>query len=234
MKYLSRLLTILFPLILILGIIISLSTSQGFYEKEISKPEVISRDYVTEEEGKLITKNTLEYLKGKTEINSTIVGEKAAIHMVDVKNLINLSKYLLITLIIFFLICLLILKKNKQRDLIPKILVNGSIITILFNILLFILSKVSFTKFWRVFHQIMFTNDAWQLNPYKEPLVAVFSQRFFLDFINFVIYSSIIMAVIFIIIGISWQYAFSQSKNIEKKSEGNKQIKAKKSEDFQW
>ncbi|HOM44130.1 MAG TPA: DUF1461 domain-containing protein, partial [Bacillota bacterium] len=48
-------------------------------------------------------------------------------------------------------------------------------------IVLIILMKIDFYKYFTVFHEIFFTNDLWLLDPAADRLINIFPQDFFTD-----------------------------------------------------
>tara|TARA_Y100000310_G_scaffold97479_1_gene95119 strand:- start:9055 stop:9750 length:696 start_codon:yes stop_codon:yes gene_type:complete len=228
-KYLQLLLVIVIPIVLILGIVIQTSTSSNFYSKEIEKKGIIDEEYVQTENATKISNEIILYLKGEGVLTESLIGKEAATHMEDVKKIRDLTKYIFYGLLVMFLIGCIVLFIIHRPERIPKILVYGSIISLVINILLFVTSKFFFTSFWAKIHTIMFTNDLWQLNPETDSLVAVFTMNFFTDFIMRLVLLTTMISILFIIIGVALQLFFPKDNEPKKQ-----QIEKEEFESPQW
>ncbi len=204
MKLLNILLIILIPIILFLSPIIYLSTSTSFYQKEINNPNVLQN--INKTQAQEISNQVILYLKGETELEESLVGTDAKQHMKDVKSLRNISKYFLYSLILLFIIGIVITKNHK-------ILIFGSIATLILNFILFLISKISFTFAFTKFHELFFRNSLWKLNPETDALVRVFSEQFFIDFLYEVVLLSTIFALFLCALGMLLGYFIKKRGN---------------------
>ena len=117
-----------------------------------------------------------EYLMGKRD-NLQIPGfknffnEREIKHMDDVKRIFKWVKIISVLSLITFLIFL-------KADGIPLVLLYSLIlIAIILFIFLFLPFNLSFTKF----HEILFNNELWLLNPETDRLIVLLPERFFID-----------------------------------------------------
>ena len=117
-----------------------------------------------------------EYLMGKRD-NLQIPGfknffnEREIKHMDDVKRIFKWVKIISVLSLITFLIFL-------KADGIPLVLLYSLIlIAIILFIFLFLPFDLSFTKF----HEILFNNELWLLNPETDRLIVLLPERFFID-----------------------------------------------------
>jgi len=127
-----------------------------------------------------------EYLMGKRD-NLQIPGfknffnEREIKHMDDVKRIFKWVKIISVLSLIAFLIFL-------KADGIPLVLLYSLIlIAIILFIFLFLPFDLSFTKF----HEILFNNELWLLNPETDRLIVLLPERFFIDATKGIILSTI-------------------------------------------
>ncbi|MDP3916851.1 MAG: DUF1461 domain-containing protein [Nanoarchaeota archaeon] len=238
-KYIQLLITIIIPILLISGPILYMSTDIDFFNKEIEKSDVIDRLHVDKETAKSIANNVVLYFKNKEDINPGIVGSTAATHMEDVKSLRSLSLYIFygLTVLVILLLITLILISNKM---IPKSIFLGAMLTIGLTVVIFLLITFAFNSFWAGLHRIIFTNSLWQLDPSQDALVAVFSGRFFTDFLTKSIIISTVLSAILMVIGIALEFIRPKEKQdqvswqFEKKEKQGKDKEDRSQQDFQW
>jgi integral membrane protein (TIGR01906 family) len=175
----------------------SLLYDLDFYNKEFNKNNV----KVIGKEDMVL--NLFDYFEGEDEISSKYFNEKERLHLVDVKNLINYAAILYYILLFCLLFGLFYLhsKKGKFKLYLKKIFNFSALIVIGFTIVS-VLLRNHFTYFFIKFHEILFTNDLWLLNPKTDVLIRLFPQQFFIDFVAMVFIKSIIFA--FILFGIAF------------------------------
>ena len=117
-----------------------------------------------------------EYLMGKRD-NLQIPGfknffnEREIKHMDDVKRIFIWVKIISVLSLITFLIFL------KPNGLPLVLLYSLILIAIILFIFLFLPFDLSFTKF----HEILFNNELWLLNPETDRLIVLLPERFFID-----------------------------------------------------
>lgn len=144
------------------------------------------------EELKEIMGDVMLYLKDNRPLLDTKVrvdgeevpafGERAVLHMIDVKELFtagrNIRNYgALITL---GLIIFLVKKDGKWKENLSKTLFYVGLINILLMALLFILMLFAFYKYFTYFHLIFFDNDLWILEA-DELMIQMLPEGFFND-----------------------------------------------------
>jgi integral membrane protein (TIGR01906 family) len=199
-KYLQVFSIILVPLVLTLGTTLFLGTSQSFYDSQINS-ENIDLKFVDLYQANQISEETLKYLKEKDyELNSSLVGVTAKEHMKDVKNLNSIAAYSFFILLLLLAISFLTLAIVHKPKRISISLAYGSILTISLNLILLIISKLSFDSFWLKLHSLVFTNNLWQLNPSTDKLVAVFTHKFFTNIIIAIISITTIISILILVI----------------------------------
>jgi len=120
--------------------------------------------------------------------------EEELIHMKDVRKLILINIFLLITLIGLLIVFV------GQRDFL-----HGGIGALSATLLVLILGLINFSGAFVAFHKIFFWNDFWLL-PSDSLLITMFPQEFFYGAMIRIILYSIILSVVSIIGGlIKWK-----------------------------
>tara|TARA_Y100000310_G_scaffold343240_1_gene449940 strand:- start:2393 stop:3070 length:678 start_codon:yes stop_codon:yes gene_type:complete len=221
-KILSVFLILILPIILTSSTLLHTSTSESFYEGEIEKLGI------EDEESEDIVDETIQFLKGQGQLTEDLVGIRAYFHMQDVKKYKSLLEYAIVSLIILFVLGLIVLFIIGKFNKVSNVLIYGSTLTLLNNLLLFLVARFTFQRAFTKFHETVFANDLWLLNPETDKLVAVFREQFFIDLIMRILTITSIAAIILLIIGIVWKL-FSEKKPIKGKS--FKHLKRRK---FQW
>lgn len=189
----KTLLIVFLPLFILLTIFQHYSYNKDFYMQEFEKYNVENATGMNSQDLSNVTEKLISYLKGEennlnieASINGEIeeaFGEREKKHMVDVKNLFakgqTLRKISFVTCLIAIFIIILT-SKRKNRDVSQSILLAG-IAPIVLTIILFILVKIDFHKYFTYFHKIFFTNELWLLNPKTDVLIQMLPLEFFID-----------------------------------------------------
>lgn len=114
----------------------------------------------------------------------------------------NLIKILLIIFGILIItgatIIVISLKENKR--VLGKSLIIGGVLTILVIALLFLL-LTNFEYAFIKFHEIIFNNNLWLLNPATDKLIIMFPENFFYDVTQNIVVRSLITAIVTTAIG---------------------------------
>ena len=158
---------------------------KNFYEKEN-----LSSINTTNSELLNNTENLLAYLKGNASLNRNWFSDKDILHMVDVKNLYDVSfKVMIICLIIFVIttIIIIITKRSKTLLYITKAFNKTLAIFILLIAILTGIIAYNFNSFWIKFHTILFSNDLWLLSPDESNLIKMVPEEFFISLITRII-----------------------------------------------
>jgi len=114
--------------------------------------------------------NVVNYLKGKEELNPQLFNEKEITHLKDVYNLLLISKILFV---LTLLLLIILLTKNY--------LLKPSIYSFIFSLLLItLLLIIDFNIIFLKFHQLVFFNNFWILDPAKDLLINLFPKHFFI------------------------------------------------------
>ena len=181
-KVLGYFLIIIFPLVIILGNFKLLITDFSFYQSLYNKTGVY-RDFGDKKVVDGATNNLFGYFWGKNMLDANFYSSQAISHLKDVRDLLIFTNglfYISLFVVISFFIFLLV---KKQKKIILKSLLLGSIATIIFIIFLGLGLANAFDAVFLKFHQALFANTLW-LFPSGDNLIRLFPQQFFVDFAN--------------------------------------------------
>ena len=193
-----KLLKFLFPIFIILLSYNLVAYNLDFYKNEFQKQDVYSS--LNKAEVDKEAENLINYFKtGKIE--TTFFNEKELTHLKDVYKLNSAVCYIFYLSLILISGCLLFLVYNKKYKELYKTLFNSGLISLVLIIVLLISVIINFNFSFILFHEILFTNDLWRLNPETDKLIVMFPEGFFIDaFIRIIIYA-ITFSLILTIIG---------------------------------
>lgn len=167
--------------------------NSNHYKKSFVKYNITEATGMDEESLQYITEDILRYLKdNKKELDTRIViegkekevfGDREKLHMVDVKELFVRGRFLRNAgAVLFVIIGLFLIRKDKQRKKsISNTLLYTAVLNILFLLILLLLIKIDFNRYFTYFHIIFFDNDLWKLNPNTDVLIQMLPEGFFYD-----------------------------------------------------
>lgn len=180
------------PVVILFTVLELYSYNLNFYMSSYKKNNVSQITGMDEKDLKRVTIKIMDYLKNKEdnlEIEVHIrgelreaFGEREKLHMVDVKKLF-LNGYIIrntgIILLVLSTIIILIKSQKPIKDMLTSLLYSG-ILSFLIVIVIYILTKIDFDKYFTYFHEIFFNNDLWLLDP-DELLIQLVPLEFFID-----------------------------------------------------
>jgi len=198
MKLLHNFLGLLASFCLILVLLISsvelvIYGFPNYFEKEYTKYKVAEQISISMPDLLQVTDEMMDYLKGKRvdlHITTTINGEQREFfnereiaHMEDVQALFLKGmalRNICLVIIILGIGTLFFLKADVKRIL-PKMIQYGTGLFFLAVILLGFLISLNFTRAFTIFHELLFTNDLWYLDPATDLLINIVPEPFFID-----------------------------------------------------
>lgn len=146
--------------------------SIGMSETDLNKATDVLLDYIIDKREDI---DVLVEVEGRQTL---MFNQREVDHMVDVKNIfvtVNTIKYVGIVYILVFGFS--ILRESKRLDS-QYIKFGLKIYIIIFGALGFY-ALVDFNGFWTAFHQVLFTNDLWLLDPRTDRMILMFPEPFF-------------------------------------------------------
>lgn len=189
--------------------IFTLSFNRNYYDNMYTKLEVAQTIGISEDSLEEATDVLLDYIKGKRDNLDLLVSidnqdvqmfnQREKDHMVDVKALYNIVNEIRFIGSIFVAIMILLsigvgdyvnirLNRNIMR---ASLIFLGIVVLYLASYAL-----LDFNAFWIQFHELIFTNDLWLLDPRVDRLIMMVPYDFFLGLVT-----QIVVGIIAIVIG---------------------------------
>lgn len=197
MKLLKILIIISLPILVLLIALKFCAFDQNWYDQKFNQLGVYKD--LGQERVDTQVQNLFQYLKGDENLLETYYSEKEIKHLQDVNNLFWLTKILTKILILFVGFGLIFIYLKKDSRVAYKTLFYSGLASLFFNIAIIFAVLVGFEKIFLIFHQILFTNNYWLLDPDVDFLIRIFPPELFSALaIKIFIYS--ILISLFIII----------------------------------
>ena len=177
-----------------------------YYRESFDKNGVYDITGKTEEELIQVSKDIIEYLKGKGDtLLDPHFNRKEIQHMEDVLALFNLARLVKFVSFISALAAAAYFIIKLDTKFAGKWLGLGLFLNYLFVLLVVILARTDFTKYFIYFHEIFFNNDLWILDPRTDLLIQMLPEPFFiniaikigLSFIKYVAFGQIVGYILF-------------------------------------
>ncbi|KNZ40534.1 TIGR01906 family membrane protein [Acetobacterium bakii] len=195
---LSAIIGILFPIIILISAIEMAAFDKAFFMDQVEKNNVAKNAGIYEPDMELVVDEILNYLQGEradfdiqaritingvaSETAVSIFNEQEIVHMEDVLALLNLALLIRNLALVLFLIAFIGLLKWNRMGLI-KGLFWGS--TLFLGIIIIIggFFYLNFDGAFTLFHQLVFSNDLWLMNPKTDRLIWIVPGPFFFNLI---------------------------------------------------
>ncbi len=187
------LLGIILSIVLLLTAVEVVTFNENHYREMFDKYNIPKETGLEKEELIEIINDVLLYFKDDRQllnttrkVNGEIIpafGERAILHMIDVKELFVSGKRLRNGgIIIALLLTAVLLKKDRfWKEKLSKTLISVAVVNVLLMLMLYILMRLDFYRYFTYFHLIFFTNDLWLLDPNTELLIKMLPEDFFND-----------------------------------------------------
>ena len=166
---------------------------RGFYEKEYAKLDTAAEMGMEHADLMEATDVLLDYLKGfriDLDLQTTVHGETVEMfdarekaHMFDVRVLyrramavgwLALSLALMLNSLLYF--------KGDRKTALQGMLAGFGVFGVLLAAAA-VWAAIDFYSFWRSFHELLFSNDLWELYP-EERLIQMVPEQFFSDLVT--------------------------------------------------
>lgn len=223
MKIAIRIMAIIFAILLCFVFLLSsiryVAFNQDIYKRIQIKHEIAEFVLMSQESLDNVTNHLIEYMKGKQQnlviydvqdgVKREIFNEREKMHMEDVQNLFQISEWVLV-IMICLLAVMLIAGFLMDMDIMKSIFIKTVVITMIISVLLFIMiifyMIVDFYNFWIFFHELVFTNDLYFLDPYTDLLVNIMPLEFFVSIcFNVSFYFGLLFSGTFVMMSITKQ-----------------------------
>lgn len=165
-----------------------LTFDRQFFQNKFEEYNISEVTKIEEHTLMEVTDKMLKYLNGdredlmiEAEVNGEtelVFGERERLHMVDVKDLFDKGFIIRNISLIMLAISLFLIIKFYRKDL-HKMLIIASVIPVLIFMILGIIFSINFNKYFTIFHEVLFTNDLWLLNPKTDILIQMLPLDFF-------------------------------------------------------
>ena len=167
-----------------------------FIENNIMEETDLSEDELIE-----IGYGLIDYLKkGDNELLEPYFNHREIAHMVDVYDLFEIARVVLLASLVIAVISIFILSKFGYKY-IAKTLLFGLLITFGIIVAFGIYTSKNFNFVFTKFHELLFTNDLWLMDPKTDLMIQMLTEDFFMDLAFKIGYNFI--AIISVIMGIS-------------------------------
>lgn len=211
-KLFNAFIILIIPIIIIFSLTLFFAYNNGVYVEKFNEYELDKAVGITMDEMEEVSQELIEFIKGKRpnleNVYVNYKGEEVSFfnqremdHMDDV---VILFKYvnvirntLLIVLLIYILVCWNHRKSRKQSLLVLGL---GGIFTILTTVAIIALSYLDFSKYFTYFHELLFTNDLWLLDPKTDMLIRMLPLEMFIDIVTKIVIGSIVVSIVVIIV----------------------------------
>jgi len=177
MKLIKFIAIILFPPLLFLLVMLFFAFNLGFYQKQYDRIEAMQS--ISKTNAVLQAQGVYDYLGGKTDQLASTYTKREQLHLADIRNIIFYVKLATSVLAILSLAAFLWLYFKNGIASLLKVLFWSNIVSLIIALILIGSLALDFSWLFLLFHQIMFRNDYWQLDPSTEMLINLFPPQFF-------------------------------------------------------
>ncbi len=216
-KFIILLLALLIPIIFFIGAMTLISQTPSFYSYEFDKLNTIeeAKIKISSQE---VSRMMVDYIQGKrtdfqiqAEVNGkeqNLFNTKEQQHMEDVKKLIQVGN--IVSIIGFLVLAVLYLWLFKKEKISLWTMYKTAVgACMVFLVGLILASTVDFNAAFDLFHEVLFANDLWILNPKKDILLMLMPLKFFID--AFVLSLIMVTGGIIILGVITWRITRSRN-----------------------
>lgn len=197
MKYITLLIIVLIPVVIILTNLSLLTANYNFY-LQIYKEQNVYNNFIERTVLTEATTNLIGYFRGKNMLDVNFYSEQAIVHLKDVKYLLDIAKALTYgsTFLLMLLIAYLVSKKEMER--LTKAAIFGTLSTIIVTIAITISFLINFQNMFVYFHLALFRNNYWLFEE-SDNLIKMFPQKFFVSFATHLVSNIIVTAFLLLL-----------------------------------
>ncbi|MEM4245222.1 MAG: TIGR01906 family membrane protein [Candidatus Nanoarchaeia archaeon] len=189
----------LIPIIILLSNFTLLAFNERYYEKQYEKNNLYSQ--IPKEQADEATKQLIEYLRDGKELQGDYFNQKEKQHLKDVRNIIR-TLLIILGISIIAAPFLMIKQGIKNKKILAITIIAGGLLTILL-IVIFFLALTNFESTFIRFHEVMFTNQLWLLDPATDKLIVMYPENFFYEITKNIAVRSLLVALATTFVGIT-------------------------------
>ena len=210
-KLFAVIIGVLFPIIILISAIEMAALDKAFFMDQVEKNNVVKNAGIYEPDMESVVNDILGYLRGEradfdiqaritvngvaSETAVSIFNEQEIIHMKDVLSLLNLALFIRNLALVLFLIAFVCLLKWNRWAII-KGLFWGSTLSLGIILIIGGFFYLNFDGAFTLFHQLVFSNDLWLMNPKTDRLIWIVPGPFFFNLIiRMVLYAILPLAL---------------------------------------
>ncbi len=160
-------------MIFFIGFTLLLGLAPGWHKQHtpVEALEKFSQERISSQ-----TENLVLYLRRKVELNTSYYSDKEILHLQDVQELVQQAKKIVILLLAVIVFTLPHKKSKTTRELLR----HSATISIGIIIAVTVVIAAFFEPLFLKAHEVLFSNDAWLLDPSHESLIVIFSPEVFM------------------------------------------------------
>lgn len=183
-RWLVLVITLAVPVVLILTNVL-LFMNPAWLAYQYSKPDFPPSVRFTPNERYHFAAESIEYVRGNRTLEQFkalgVYDDREIKHMIDVRELVDRVKVVLLLTAALLLGALVVLARHKEnRTLVARGLFNGATLTIGFFVAVGSFAALGFQTFFTLFHRIFFEGDSWLFN-YTDSLIQFYPLPFWYE-----------------------------------------------------
>lgn len=183
-RWLVLVITLAVPVVLILTNVL-LFMNPAWLAYQYSKPDFPPSVRFTPNERYHFAAESIEYVRGNRTLEQFkalgVYDDREIKHMIDVRELVDRVKVVLLLTAALLLGALVVLARHKEnRTLVARGLFNGATLTIGFFVAVGLFAALGFQTFFTLFHRIFFEGDSWLFN-YTDSLIQFYPLPFWYE-----------------------------------------------------
>ena len=172
-------LALILPFLIFLGVANQIAFDKQFYANKFYEYGI------NVPEAEAINVDTVDFVSGKTNELPDIYNEREKQHLLDVKNIVRISRLTLYSLTILFISLFLasvfVIKMNNDlANFAGKVLSYGGILTTGLASLLFVMISLNFQASFSSFHDLFFRQGTYIFDPANEMIVRLYPEELFM------------------------------------------------------
>jgi integral membrane protein (TIGR01906 family) len=201
----------LFPVVVIMLMTLFMAGFQGFYTYEYEKNDIYNVTGISQNDMPEVIDRLSGYVVGRyKELNHEVLihekmewiyGDREIAHMKDVRLIFDFLKYFIF---VYTILCMITFISEYRKKKLASFFVTLSKFGLYGGILIVaiagILVTVDFSKYFVVFHELVFSNDLWLLDPRTDVLIQMLPESFFMEMAVMILALSFAFNLIFFVV----------------------------------